>query len=399
MQIDLNEEVRCGYAISTEMKRVWAVELDLAMKLKAVCDKYHLHFFMQAGTLLGAVRHQGFIPWDDDMDFVMPREDFNILVSVAEKEFVEPYFLQTLFNSDEIFNNGRAVLRNSNTTGVQNRKDLYKKGNHGIGIDINILDNVSDCKKKRAKYWEKADKLLKLITLKYYGVKIKKAGSLKITFYDKIRYYIFFLADKQLLCRKLNSVFKSHKDNNSLFLNIMTQFSYRHNLYYRSDYEGCVYLKFETIELPAPKGFERILKTDFGSDYMKLPEKENRNSRHYPVIKPEIPYRNYMKHYHNIFENVEQRKIIIFGAGQMLFHYLDHTDEKFHPVFIVDNNKALWGTKLSGIEVRNPYSILDVSEYQRHVIICSIYYKEIECQLMSMGIRDYYFYVQNVKWI
>jgi len=100
MQDDLSgDEVRCGYKVSSEMKKIWSIELDLARKLKEVCEKYHLRFYMQAGTLLGAVRHQGFIPWDDDMDFVMPREDFDILESIAHKEFTEPYFLQTMINS------------------------------------------------------------------------------------------------------------------------------------------------------------------------------------------------------------------------------------------------------------------------------------------------------------
>ena len=396
----LEEEIRCGHKVSAEMKRLWAVELDLARKLKEVCEKYQLRFFMQAGTLLGAVRHQGFIPWDDDMDFVMPRDDFETLKNVADREFTEPYFFQTLDNSEEIFNNGRAILRNSNTTGLQFRKDLFKKGNHGVGIDINILDNVDDCIKKRERYWKKADGLLKLVTLKYYDVKIKKIGDLRITFWDKIRYCFYFAANKKMLCRKLQDIFVSCNDKNSKYLNIVNQLtSYRHNLYCREDFSASIHLKFEDMELPAPLGYERILETDFGNDYMSLPLSEQRIPHHYPVINTDISYKVYMKHFQNIFTDAAGRKIIIFGAGQMLMHYLNHTDKKYRPSFVVDNNENKWGTTVEGFEIWDPNCILDMAKDERHIIICSIYYKAIEKQLVDMGIDDYYIYVQNRKWL
>ena len=80
-------EIRCGYYVSDSMKKVWAIELDLIRKFVEVCDKHGLRYFMDGGTLLGAVRHQGFIPWDDDADMIMPREDYNKLWYVAAEEF------------------------------------------------------------------------------------------------------------------------------------------------------------------------------------------------------------------------------------------------------------------------------------------------------------------------
>ena len=136
------EEIRDGYKVSEKMKKVWAVELDLLNKLLEVCQKYELKCFADAGTLLGAVRHKGFIPWDDDIDVVMFREDYEKLRAVAQEEFKEPYFFQCAY-SDDNYIRGHAQLRNSDTTAFLYREVRRKvERNYGIFIDIFILDGV-----------------------------------------------------------------------------------------------------------------------------------------------------------------------------------------------------------------------------------------------------------------
>lgn len=88
----LRDESREGYLVSGAIKKVWAVELDLIEELLRVCNKHNLKIYCCAGTILGAVRHSGYIPWDDDVDLMMYRDDYEKLCGISGIEFAEPYF-------------------------------------------------------------------------------------------------------------------------------------------------------------------------------------------------------------------------------------------------------------------------------------------------------------------
>ena len=134
----LDPEIRCGYQVTGEHKRIWAVELDLLAELLRVCSKHNINVQVYAGTLLGAVRHGGFIPWDDDLDVCMTYDDYSHLCKIADKEFKFPYFFQNGITDNHYFF-GFARLRNSLTTGAVKGFEAYNY-NNGIFIDINILN-------------------------------------------------------------------------------------------------------------------------------------------------------------------------------------------------------------------------------------------------------------------
>ena len=87
------DEVRDGFYVPALIKRSWAAQLELLGEIAAVCRRHHIRWFAMWGTLLGAVRHGGFIPWDDDLDIGMLRDDYNRFMSVAKQELPEGYYL------------------------------------------------------------------------------------------------------------------------------------------------------------------------------------------------------------------------------------------------------------------------------------------------------------------
>lgn len=142
MQLDSSfyqEEIRSGFLVSEKMKRIWAVELAILEKFDQVCRKYNLTYYVFYGTLLGVVRHQGFIPWDNDVDVIMFRDDYEKFQTIAPQEFQDPYFFQTSYNDNEIRMHSK--IRDSRTTAVES---LDVDLNQGIYIDIFPFDDVPD---------------------------------------------------------------------------------------------------------------------------------------------------------------------------------------------------------------------------------------------------------------
>jgi lipopolysaccharide cholinephosphotransferase len=132
------------------LRKVWDVELDLLGKLKSICGKYSLSYCASSGTLLGAARHKGFIPWDDDIDVFLPWEDYKKLLELAPGECGYPYFFQS-FLTEKDGEASASRLRRSDTTGftLWEQENVGPEYNKGIFIDIFPLFKVPDSEWER----------------------------------------------------------------------------------------------------------------------------------------------------------------------------------------------------------------------------------------------------------
>ena len=287
------EEVRCGYTVSEKMKKVWAVELEMLEKFIAVCEKNDLQYFLDGGTLLGAVRHKGFIPWDDDIDVIMPRKDYDRLWEIAGSEFQAPYFLQTTLSENGFFRT-HAQLRNSNTTGfidIDKNKDVNK----GIFMDIFVLDHIPNgvLSKRIFKY----EILIKKKILAYQYDRTYEKLSRKGKIFYKLVHAFFKVYPFKKFYSMFNKTLAKYQNKQTALAGDIT-LKWRSNVQWPYEwYEGYTYLTFEGMPVRVPLFYKEILTRQYGN-YMMMPKNfHSGNGRCHGMVTfdPETPYKEYFR--------------------------------------------------------------------------------------------------------
>lgn len=264
----LNEEVRCGYIVTKQMKEVWAVELDLYMELRRVCDKYGLKFAGSSGTALGAARHNGFIPWDDDLDFMMLRDDYEKLCKVAAKEFREPYYFENYWTDPHFFY-GAAKLVNEATTGYENQNLKH----HGIFIDIFVFDNIPDDRSLYDAQYKEALSLYKkyqrIVTCdkNYY----KQKGISLPRRVVRLLYYLLFSIRHDVVGGKRHvGLYKKYDEVCMRYDSINTNYAgnigalWKEEIVPRDAFESLVDMDFEFLKMPMIRTYEEYLTRLYG---------------------------------------------------------------------------------------------------------------------------------------
>ncbi len=151
------DEVRCGFYVSETMKRFWAAQLEVVYEISRVCERHDINWYAELGTLLGTIRHKGYIPWDDDLDISMNRPDWEKFFKYAPDELPEGYCALNMRNNPEF---ELSLGRVTNSHGI-NTYSEHLKSFHGcpycVGVDIFPLDRLykdpvkEQGRKKRAK--------------------------------------------------------------------------------------------------------------------------------------------------------------------------------------------------------------------------------------------------------
>lgn len=275
--------------ISKENERLLKdCELNMLKALSEVCSKLNIQFFLVGGTLLGAVRHKGFIPWDDDIDVGMLRKDYDRFVNEGQALLPEYYFLQTN-KSDPQYPYNFAKLRDSRTAFVETvlkNRDI----NHGVFLDIFPFDYYPE-KKNDAIILELKKKFLtnRIQNDLYFEVPEKHSfvGTVMLilgrVFYPK--------AQKAIDAKE---VLISDNAASSLVTNYCGAWGKKEIVPLAWLSEVC-YLQFEDIMAPCPKYYKEYLKNVYG-DYMKLPPEEKRVGHHFnEVIDLYHSYSEYLK--------------------------------------------------------------------------------------------------------
>ena len=288
----LNTQERCGYAVTLKQSKVWEVQLDLLKHLLDVCKKYDIKVIVYAGTILGAVRHKGFIPWDDDIDVALTRSEYEKLLKVAPYEFEKPYFFQTALSDKEYFI-GYARLRNSSTTGIINGNESINY-NNGIYIDVFVLDSYITNESKLQQQL-RLRKLL-LLTIDIYYPHIRYNHILPRLVVKFLHYTVpKIIPYKAIISLYNRNLSRYNKKEERLSLMTHDLSLIRKYWCKLSDLDDIIYLPFEKLLVPIPKNYDEILKNMYGN-YMEFPPIEKRGVWHEGqlIFEPDIAYKEYI---------------------------------------------------------------------------------------------------------
>jgi len=283
----LQDEVRNGFEVSSLMKRCWAAQLQVLSEFDAVCSRHGLKWFAFCGTLLGAVRHKGFIPWDDDMDVCLLRGDYNMFLHYAEKE-MPGYYIETndtVHSGDNTFTHALGITRINNTHVSDFNPDYlasHYSFPYSVGLDVYPLDYVprdpeeyasairiykyilAVCVKYKMENWagfrppspgyesidlEEAYNALFEAT----GVKIDKSGDI--------------LMQLNNLAVNVASYTKG-KDSDSVACMAHMVFDHNNMIFPKSAFSRRVEVPFEKGSVYIPSDYDSVLSINYGSNYM-----------------------------------------------------------------------------------------------------------------------------------
>jgi lipopolysaccharide cholinephosphotransferase len=261
-----------------QLKRIQKVQLELALEVKRVCEKHQIIFFLAGGTLLGAVRHHGFIPWDDDLDIGMMRNEYDKFIRIAQDELSPQYFLQT-WETDKFFGLPFAKIRKNATKFVE--KNATKVNSHnGIYIDIFPFDNVPASTSLQKKQ-NRSTYILKRFILAKDGYEVWAAENslIKRFVYSLISFLAHFISLKFLIHSLLKQMTKYNNVYTEDISSIGSSYGYFKQIFKRELFDDLIELNFENNQLPCPKNYDEYLKHIYG-DYMTLPLENKRYNRH-----------------------------------------------------------------------------------------------------------------------
>ena len=249
------------------LQQVWNVELDLLEKFKSICLKYELNYCASSGTLLGAVRHQGFIPWDDDIDLFLPWDDYKKLLEVAPGECSYPYFFQS-FLTEADGEASASRLRRSDTTGFtkweyENVGSDYDKG---IFIDIFPLFNVPDSEEERCIQKESIMFFWKCIRGHDAVAQIHRGSTPNKDYLQYIPYYrsvCYTMSITELKWAYLNTC--AMNENRTKEVGATSSRVHLASLMWDSDlYDSYVELPFESTTIRCPAEYTKVLDKQYG---------------------------------------------------------------------------------------------------------------------------------------
>lgn len=266
------------------LHKLQMIQLEALKEVDRLCKKHSIKYYMIGGTLIGAVRHKGFIPWDDDIDIAMMRRDYDKFLKCCQSDLQDKYFIQNYQTDVDIYHALTRVcilgtyVDDKQTEHLKFRKEAY--------IDIFPLDRVPDDNK----LLKRQERIIKIIDrlMQFKACIVYRRGFLSLKFVAKkiIRYMMLPIPLKTLQQFREKTMKEYSGQNTLRVCSTASKYGYKKQVMQQSIYGEPVLLEFEDGMYYAPQNWNAYLNHLFG-DYMTLPPEDQRNSD-YIVYKDEV---------------------------------------------------------------------------------------------------------------
>lgn len=257
-----------------DINDIKAVLVRMLKDFDTICTENGIRYSVAFGTMLGAIRHKGFIPWDDDVDLIIPRKDFEKLKSYFKKNH-EKYSLvscetQKDFNSilPKIVDNSTILIQHTES-GAQKKRSYHL----GVYIDLFILDEIPDDKKEREEVFKRAGTWQKEWAFFYFTPNSNHSGAV-----NALRKVANGTGFAKNIARDINT--KAQKYHGKSYGNLlMAVYPRSADIVPKKEFDDLIEVDFEELKLKCLKSYDRML-TGWYKDYMKLPPVEQRVTHH-----------------------------------------------------------------------------------------------------------------------
>lgn len=252
------------------------IQVNMLEYIHNICEKNNINYFLIGGSLLGAVRHKGMIPWDDDIDIALLRNDYNKLISILKKEKSNEYMiLNNQIQKDYFYPFSKLI--NKKTVLIENNFESIE--NYGVYVDIFAIDSLPEDEKEINKRYKMQKRYQNMIFLAAAD-NSKNKNILKRIMRDFCKKILKLYGYKNIvnkydrICTKYN-----YLKNSKLAISNWPIYSKENEIQKLADYKNIMEIEFEKLYVKVPKNYDRILTTAFGN-YMELPPEEKRVSNH-----------------------------------------------------------------------------------------------------------------------
>jgi len=262
------------------MQQTQAIALEILHTVAGICEAQKLRYALIYGTLIGAVRHHGFIPWDDDVDIMMPRPDYDKLLAYLDIH-IDEYPNLKVFNRDTCPAYPYMITRISDDRYVIEMENEKPYG-MGVFIDIYPYDGLGTTKEECIRYGLKGDRLSSLCyqaTRDHFAMETTTSPLRKLLKFPV--YLAAKLCGKDFFQKKLEKLARVKDYETSSHVGCVVWLSWgEKDIFPRQWFEETILMPFEHYEFRVPKCYDQVLRHEYG-DYMQLPPEEDRIGHHF----------------------------------------------------------------------------------------------------------------------